>query len=192
VNKFIIISYTIIEKFKKFKISTHLCLHNNQNWQLFFTISSYRTEGSGSEIPDLQSEDPDPKLLISDPEHSLTSFKLILYLYFLKATFEPYFTDFSGHGYTSHLSPSANPPLYLPTVTPPPPSYVIRIGIVKASYRTTLKSVGTFLIKKVSHNILRHLKNHLNMVNSKTLVLGIHLFKLFVTICNSKWISHLK
>jgi len=27
------------------------------------------TEGSGSEIHDFQFEDPDPKLLISDPEH---------------------------------------------------------------------------------------------------------------------------
>jgi len=60
VNKFFIISYAILEKFKKFKISSHLCLHNNQNWQLFLTISSYRririrnswfsVWGSGSEI----------------------------------------------------------------------------------------------------------------------------------------------
>jgi len=27
--------------------------------------------GSGSEIPDIHLEDPDPKLLISDPEHCL-------------------------------------------------------------------------------------------------------------------------
>jgi len=27
-------------------------------------------EGSGSEIPDSQFEDPDPELIISDPEHS--------------------------------------------------------------------------------------------------------------------------
>ena len=54
VKKFIIISYTILEKFKKLKISTHLCLVINQNWKLFFTITSSQK---------------DPKLLISDPEH---------------------------------------------------------------------------------------------------------------------------
>jgi len=59
VNKFILISYTILEKFKKLKISTHICLRNNQNWQLFFTISSYRIWGL---------EDLDPKLIISDPD----------------------------------------------------------------------------------------------------------------------------
>jgi len=82
VNKFIHNAYTILEKLKKWKTSTDLCLHINQNWQLFFTISSSQKypdpesgsgSGSGSEIPDLQFEnsDPDPKLLISDPEHCL-------------------------------------------------------------------------------------------------------------------------
>jgi len=40
----------------------------------FFTISSSQMDpdpGSGSEIPYFQFEDPDPKLLISDPEHWL-------------------------------------------------------------------------------------------------------------------------
>jgi len=76
VNIFIIISYTILEKFKKVKISTHLWLHNNQNWQLFFHHLKLQKDpdpwsGSGSEIPDFQFEnpDPDPKSLISDPEH---------------------------------------------------------------------------------------------------------------------------
>jgi len=68
------ISYTILEKFKKLKISTHSCLVINQNWKLFFTITSSQKDpdtGSGSEILDFQFEDPDPKLLISDPEHWL-------------------------------------------------------------------------------------------------------------------------
>jgi len=51
VNKNIIISYTILENLKKLKTSTHLCHHINQNWQLFFTISS-------------SLKDPDPKFLI--------------------------------------------------------------------------------------------------------------------------------
>ena len=64
VNKFIIIVYTILEKFKKLKISTHFCLHNYQNRQLFFTISSiqkdpYPGSGSGFEIPDFYCEAPD-------------------------------------------------------------------------------------------------------------------------------------
>jgi len=67
------ISFTILEKFKKLKISTHLCLVINQNWKLFFTITSSQKDPD----PDpkflifKQSEDPDPKLLISDPEHCL-------------------------------------------------------------------------------------------------------------------------
>jgi len=68
------VSYTILEKFKKLKISTHLCLVINQNQKLFFTITSSQKDpdpgsGSGSKILDFQYEDPDPKLLISDPEH---------------------------------------------------------------------------------------------------------------------------
>jgi len=51
VKKFIIISYTILEKFKTIKISTHLCLVINQNWKLFFTITCSQ-------------KDPDPKFLI--------------------------------------------------------------------------------------------------------------------------------
>jgi len=57
-------------------ISTHLCLHYNQNWQLFFHHLKLQKDpdpgfGSGSEIPDLQLEEPDPdqKLLILDQEH---------------------------------------------------------------------------------------------------------------------------
>jgi len=42
VNKFIIISYTILENFIKVKISTHLCLHINQNWQLFSPSLGHR------------------------------------------------------------------------------------------------------------------------------------------------------
>jgi len=69
-----IISYTILEKFKKLKILTHLCLVINQNLKLFFTIISSQKNpdpGSGSEILDFQFEDLDldPKLLISEPEH---------------------------------------------------------------------------------------------------------------------------
>jgi len=40
VSKFIMITHTIPEKFKNLKISTHLCLNFNKDWQLFFTISS--------------------------------------------------------------------------------------------------------------------------------------------------------
>jgi len=88
VKKFIIISYTTLEKFKKLKISTHLFLIINQNLKLFFTITSSQKDqdpgsGSGAEILDFQFEDPDPdpKLLISDPEHWNIVF-LSLHLFF--------------------------------------------------------------------------------------------------------------
>ena len=76
-KKFIIISYTVLKKFKKIKISTHCCLVINQNVKLFFFITSSQKDPdpgskSGYEILDFQFEDPDPKLLISDPEHCFT------------------------------------------------------------------------------------------------------------------------
>jgi len=62
VKQFIIISYRIRDKFKKLKISTHLCLVINENWKLFFPFTSSHKDpdpGSGSEILDFQFEDPD-------------------------------------------------------------------------------------------------------------------------------------
>jgi len=45
-----------------------ICVFKITKIDNFFSPSQV-TEGSGSEIPDFQLEDPDPKLLISDPEH---------------------------------------------------------------------------------------------------------------------------
>jgi len=63
VKKFIIIKKTILEIFKNLKIATHLRHLINQNCFRNFTISSLQKDpdqGSGSEIPDFQVEDPDP------------------------------------------------------------------------------------------------------------------------------------
>jgi len=55
VNKLIIISNTILEKFKMLKISTHLCLIIDQNWKLFSPSLVHRR---------ICIQDPDPKFLI--------------------------------------------------------------------------------------------------------------------------------
>jgi len=65
-----IISNTMPEKTLKLKISTHTCLILTKI-DNFFVHDLLITEGSGSEITDIQFENPDPKVLISNLEHWL-------------------------------------------------------------------------------------------------------------------------
>jgi len=75
VKKFIKISYTILEKFKKLKILP-ICVLSLTKIEIFTVHRRIRIQdpdpdpgsGSGSEILDFQFEDPDQRLLISDPE----------------------------------------------------------------------------------------------------------------------------
>jgi len=57
----------------------------------FFSPSPV-TEGSGSEIPDFQFEDPDPdpKLLISDPEHWSKEWSFVFNFYFQEESYDKF------------------------------------------------------------------------------------------------------
>jgi len=70
-NKFVIISYTILENLKNLSFQP-ICAFIITKIDNVFSPSQVKERsgsGSGSEIPDFELEDPDPKLLISDPEH---------------------------------------------------------------------------------------------------------------------------